>query len=195
MNTERIQRKYFARGLKSLTFCVHLLDKNGEPMYQTVPSTGQTKFVNNRPVPLEEYRKFQPVPADPRKKQVEFSCFYILEPEDKNYGAAFTALEKLADNPSCEVLRMDDYEKQRNPQAYAEAKRRKETEEEKENLRKEVQEANVQVESLKTESHMKDQKVNEANDKVSQLERQLADARKKMDDLTQKKGPGRPPKG
>ena len=194
--TAREQKKYICPRMNKFTFYVPFLDEVGKPVYETIPSTGQVNFINNKPVAREERRHFAAVPINP-KKPLERSCFYVLEPNDKRYDAAFASLERIANDASSGVYRMADYEKIRNPAAFDEAERRRKAEAELEAQRKAAQEANIKAETLSTKILEKDEALIKAKDELSEKDRQLAEAHEKMDalmkgDTSIKRKPGRP---
>lgn len=196
-NAQREKKTYIATGIKMLTFSVPKIGPDGKIAYQTIPTTGQIRFINNDPVPVEELRRFETLPVDPKQKPVVFSCFYTLSPEDKNYDSVLAVLERMANDPSSGVLSQEEYDKKRNPAAFAEVEKRRKTEAEIEQHKKAAQEAAVKAETLKTENLQKDEKIRKFEDALSEKDRLLKEANEKMEALMKgetPKKPGRPRK-
>jgi hypothetical protein len=193
----REARMYVCMGMNKVMFFVPKVGEDGKPIYQVIPATGQIRFVNNKPVPVEERRLFTTAPHD-KKNPLDRKCFYVLTPDDKTYDQAFAVLEGLSNDPASGILRKAEYEKRRNPSAFEEAERRKKAEADLEVQREVAQNANVKAETLKTEILVKDEALIKAQDELSEKDRQLAEARDSMAALmrgdTTKRKAGRPPK-
>lgn len=192
----REARMYVCMGMNKTMFFVPKIGEDGKPIYQILPATGQIKFVNNKPVPVEGRRVFTTAPHDPKKPH-DRRCYYALTADDPEYDQVLAVLESLANDPSSGILRKADYEKRRNPSAFEEAARRRKAEDEAEHQKAIAQEANVKAESLKTEVLKKDEALIKATDELSEKDRQLKEAREKMDALMKgdtSKRRGRPPK-
>lgn len=198
--------KYIVDGISGYSFHLVIKGVDGKPLPHTIAQTGQQKYVNNRPVYIEEQVFFEKTPVDP-KKPMQRACYLIVEkdegyvrsiaqkyglPVEHVYNILVEKLDSLANDPASGIETSNAYSQRKNPQAFAEAQRRAEVEKELEQRRQEAKDATEVAKAATEKLAEVETAKSDAEARERQKDEEIERMKMQLEKLTRK--PGRPPK-